>query len=407
MPPVNVTPYDYIFAGAGLAGLTLATEMAERPAFRNRRMLLIDRDDKTRNDRTWCFWASESEPLPPVVFQRWEKCHFYSPGFASLLDFSPYRYHMIRGSDFYQWAKSRLASHAGIDLVRADVLQIDAQNGTVDTSAGRFQGDMVFNSALVKKELVPSQNALFPSPFSVSGSAKALNAIYLLQHFKGWVVRAKQAAFDPEHPTFMDFRVSQQGETRFVYVLPFSVTEALVEFTVFSPALLPPDAYDEALAVYLRQYLQLHDFTVVEEEFGVIPMTDWSFGPRREGRVFHIGTAGGFVKASSGYAFLRTQRRLRAFLDHWEQTGRPDESLLRSQKRFRILDSIFLRVLADRGELGHDVFRRLFQRLPAPTVLRFLDEDATFADILRVVSAPPVLPFLVAAFRQIPRYYQV
>ena len=407
MPDANVTSYDYIFAGAGLAGLTLATELAGRPAFRNRRILLIDRDDKTRNDRTWCFWAKESEPLPPVVFRRWGHCHFYSLSFESVLEFNPYFYHMIRGKDFYQWAKSRLAEHPGVRWINADILDVEKDSGRVRTTAGDFQGEWVFNSALVKKSLVPEGTPLFPSPFSRNGAAQQQKNIHLLQHFKGWIVRTGRPVFDPECPTFMDFRIAQQGETRFVYVLPFSNTEALVEFTVFSPALLGPEDYDEALRSYLLDQMQVSDYSIEEEEFGVIPMTDWSFGPLREGRVFHIGTAGGFVKASSGYAFLRTQRRLRKFADRWEKKGQPDIGALRSRKRFRILDSIFLRVLADRGDLGNDIFRRLFQRLPAPTVLGFLDEDVTFADILHVVSAPPSLPFLKAACLQAPRFYQV
>ncbi len=409
MLSLNVTRFNYILTGAGLAGLSLAVELSKRPFFQGKHILLLDREEKTRNDRTWCFWATEQEPLPPVVFRRWEQCHFRSHSFEAELDFLPYRYHMIRGMDFYAWAKNVLRDCPNITWQTADIQSIDHTNGMVKTSAGDFQSELIFNSAFIRNPVMPVDSRLFKMPFSRQGETPDSTAkrIFLLQHFKGWVVETEEDAFDPERPVFMDFRIEQHGETRFVYVLPFSARKALVEFTVFSPSLLPSETYDLELQGYLNKYLNIKNFSIEEEEFGIIPMTDLPFPVTMEGRTIHIGTAGGFVKASSGYAFLRTQRRIRAFVDAWEKTGEPDPGVMQSRLRFRILDSIFLRVLADRGELGEEVFLRLFKKLPAATVLRFLDEDATFTDILKVIGAPPTLPFLRAALRQFPRFLQL
>ena len=129
-------------------------------------------------------------------------------------------------------------------------------------------------------------------------------------------------------------------------------------------------------------------------------MSDFPLSPVGEGRVVHIGTAGGFVKASSGYAFKRTQRKIRNFADAWERKGHPDPAELRSPWIFRAFDSIFLRVLANQNELGQAIFTDLFQKLPPTLVLRFLDEDSTGMENLRLVSAPPALPFLRAMLKQ-------
>ncbi|MCC7505056.1 MAG: hypothetical protein IT259_07140 [Saprospiraceae bacterium] len=406
MTVTNVTSYDYIFTGAGLAGLSLATDMVERPFFQGKKILLLDRDDKVKNDRTWCFWAREEEPLPPVIYRRWEHCHFFGQQFHRVLDFNPYRYHMIRGKDFYQWARETLARHASVHWLKTEVQEIDAVKGLVRTAEGTFQADWIFNSAFVHTPVLPEKFALFSAPFTQKETTAAYG-LKLLQHFKGWTIRTEKPVFDPQTPVFMDFRPEQHGETRFVYVLPFSSTEALVEFTLFSANLLTKEAYESELHRYLELHYPGAGYQIEEEEFGIIPMTDTPFPVRSAGKLIHIGTAGGFVKASSGYAFLRTQRKLRALLDHWERNGAPEPALMQSPKRFRVLDSIFLRVLADRGELGHEIFTRLFSRLPAPLVLRFLDEDATFADILRVVSAPPTGAFLTAAVRQMPNFHRV
>ena len=401
--------YDIIIAGAGLSGLTLALELLRRPAFQAYSVLLIDRDDKQHNDRTWCFWAEEHEPLPPVIFKSWRHCDFFGANWQQRMDISPFRYHQVRGIDFYRWARQELARYPKVRRLTATIHNIDGQSGRVETDAGVFSATWVFNSAFTRAPVLPPASASYPHPpFSPESNAPAVpGSIFLLQHFKGWLIETPQPAFDPEAMTFMDFRIEQAGETRFVYVLPFSETQALVEFTVFSPALLPAPAYDAALREYLQGYLNVSDFSLLEEEFGVIPMTDYPFPSRQEGKLFHIGTAGGFVKASSGYAFKRTQRKVRALVDAWEKNGSPDPAYLRSPWLFRVFDSIFLRVLANQNGLGRRIFSDLFRQLPPALVLRFLDEDSTFAENLRLVSAPPTRPFLKALWQQLPKWRQI
>jgi lycopene beta-cyclase len=394
---------DILLAGAGLSGLTLAVELARRPFFRSQKIILLDRDDKQRNDRTWCFWAKDSEPLPPVLHRTWGSCLFFGEKFEARLDIAPYHYHMVRGLDFYNWAKAEIAQAPHIQRVTASIHSIDAASGVVQTDAGTFCAGHIFNSALTQASLLPSQSPLYPDPPLTAIGGGHSGGVHLLQHFKGWVIETPTPRFDLSAVTFMDYRLEQHGATRFVYVLPLSPTRALVEFTVFSEALCAAEAYDAELARYMHEVLKIKDFRVEESEFGVIPMTDLALSPVGEGRVTHIGTAGGFVKASSGYAFLRTQRRLRAFAERWEKTGAPDPKFLRSSAGFRALDGIMLQVLHDGGVTGKDFFTRLFERLPAPLVFRFLDEETTWFETLRVLAAPPTWPFTRVALQRILR----
>ncbi|MFN0175548.1 MAG: lycopene cyclase family protein [Saprospiraceae bacterium] len=412
-----ITTPHLLLAGSGLSGLTLALECAKRPFFQDKKIVLIDRDDKSRNDRTWCFWAKEGEQLPPVGHKIWEHCLFFGEHFEMALDIAPYQYHMVRGLDFYNWAKTELAKYSNVQRITANILDIDPQNGIVKTDAGDFLGDWVFNSARYKidgaqytvdggsSSFLPAETSMSKPWSRVLGRAQAgidHRSSFLLQHFKGWLIETPAPAFDPAAVTFMDYRLEQHGETRFVYVLPFSETRALIEFTVFSPTICPAGEYDAELRRYITEVLKIKDYAVEEEEFGVIPMTDSPLSPKGEGRVINIGTAGGFVKASSGYAFLRTQRKLRSFVDEWEKTGSPDPMVLQSHWSFRALDSIMLRVLREGSVSGKDFFSQLFKKLPAPLVFRFLDEDASFMEVLRVLSAPPTWPFFKTALRQFP-----
>ena len=446
--------YDIIIAGSGLAGLTLALELVKRPFFRDQQILLLDRDVKQKNDRTWCFWATDEEELPPVVFKTWDRCRFYGPDIRIPLDIAPFRYRMVRGLDFYNWAKTTLETYPNVQQLKTNILGIhttpansypptvngrrSTANGqqstvnsqqssaTVQTDLGDFTADWVFNSAMTKFPVVPPSSALYPNPPFTSPQSTTHNQqpttnnqqpitsnqqptgyTRLLQHFKGWLIETATPAFNPEVMTFMDYRLEQKGETRFVYVLPFSENQALVEFTVFSPTLCTAEEYQSALQQYVEEFLEIKDFRIVEEEFGVIPMTDDPFTPTAEGRVIHIGTAGGFVKASSGYAFKRTQRKLRSFAEAWEQTGAPEPALLKSDWQYRFFDSVMLRVLRENAVSGKDFFTQLFRELPAPLVLRFLDEDSTFAENIRLLSVPPTWPFLKTAWKQIPIFGKI
>lgn len=397
---------DLLFAGAGLSGLTLALELLRYPAFQSKKIVLIDRDNKTGNDRTWCFWTKDVASLPPVLHKTWEYCHFYGPGFESRLSLTPYTYCMVRGIDFYRWARATLLQYPGIEFVQATIVDINPESGLVTTDIGDFQAEWILNSAFIKQPLLPPASALFPNPaFTVKGTAnnakQRKRATFLLQHFKGWVIETIEPVFDPETATLMDYRIDQKKETRFVYVLPFSPQRALVEFTVFSPALCPKEEYDLELLKYIQTYLQTTDFRVLETEFGVIPMADFATGPLQEGRVVHIGTGAGFVKASSGYAFTRTRRKLARLAREWAEQGRPDTACLHSKPRYRFFDSVLLRVLDDGRLLGATIFTRLFARLRAPAVFRFLDEDSAIWEDLRLMRSVPQIPFLKAAWQHI------
>jgi len=313
-----------------------------------------------------------------------------------------YRYHMVRGLDFYRWAGDCLQGAAHITRMRATITSLEAHTGRVSTDAGDFMGSWVFNSAILPTRLQP-ETPLFRSSHA-SGSGDPGRHLRLVQHFRGWEVETDQPVFRDSEATLMDFRVPQAGDTRFVYVLPFSANRALVEYTAFSTDLYPSEVYDQELSDYLRRELGTVPYRISATEFGVIPMTDYPLRPRGRGRLIHIGTAGGFVKGSSGYAFKRTQRKIRQLLDGWEEEGVPKPDRMESPRRFRVYDSVLLRVLGDGLYPGKEVFSDLFRDQPASLIFRFLDEDTSWGEDIRVMGTPPSLPFLRAVGRQLPKW---
>jgi lycopene beta-cyclase len=221
---------------------------------------------------------------------------------------------------------------------------------------------------------------------------------YLKQHFTGWEIETQRDAFDPSTPTLFDFRTPQNGSMRFVYTLPLSEQRALIEYTLFSAGLLKREEYERGLREHIESRLGIAEYRIIGEENGVIPMTDRPF-PRRAGRrVMTIGTRGGRVKPSTGYAFLRVQRDsaaiVQSLLTHGHPFGVPRDSAW-----YRLHDAIMLEVMARDGGRMARIFTDLFKNNPIERVFRFLDESGSIRNDLRLLASLPPGPFLRALFR--------
>ena len=363
--------YDYIIAGGGGSGLSLVYHLLQT-RLGQKNILIIDRDEKQANDRTWCFWEAGPGPFEAVVHHRWQHTYFHGENYSDLLDLRPYQYKMIRSSDYYQHIKQAIAAHPNVEWLSAEVQAMHESDAgaQVMTSAGTFTADWVFSSLRDPRE------------------REHLNGYtYLLQHFKGWVIQTPEDFFDPRHATLMDFRIAQHRECRFFYVLPTDARTALVEFTLFSPKLLPEPGYEAALRDYLRRFLSLDDYTIAHEEFGVIPMTDKPYPARQSEHIINIGTAGGQTKPSTGYTFRRIHRDSEQLVGSLLRTGRPARVFSGWEQRFRLYDSTLFRVMERQGYPVKEIFTDLFRRNPADRVLRFLDEQTSFGEELQIANS--------------------
>lgn len=369
--------YDYIIAGVGGAGLWLAVLMAQDNWFQDKKILLIDAQDKTQNDRTWCFWSEEEFPFVSKSYQQIAVS-------SKQYDLGSYRYHKVFSADFYQWAKDEIARASDRFTWKHEVIQdiLETEQGClVKTTENTYNSERVFSSINLPKRTYD----LGKHP-------------YLDQHFVGWFVKTKKEVFNPEIAHFMDFNIPQKGNTRFIYVLPDSETEALVEYTLFSDTLLEREAYEKGIRDYLTGLgLSDDDYEITETEEGVIPMTTYPFNQWSTNYVTRIGIAGGWAKPSTGYAFKNS---MRFSLDLVEQLKRGEKRLSPNKKpMFSWMDEQLLDVLVRRNDLGKSLFERLFERNSPTTILRFLDEQTTTFENLQIMSQMPIGRFMLSVLR--------
>ncbi len=370
--------YDLIIAGGGAAGLSLAYYLS-RSALKNLRILIIDKDRKDKNDRTWGFWSQHETAFDDIVHLRYDQLDFYSANFHRSFDLKKYRYNVIRGIDFYNFVKERLAGFPEITFINASIngFEDEVDGAKVVTDKGTFSAGWVFSSIYREEDILSALKS----------------KLYLRQHFKGWFIRTDKPRFKTGSFTMFDFRTPQEGLMRFFYVLPSSPTEALVEYTLFSENLLDRPLYDQAIKNYIREVLDISDYEIVEEEFGVIPMTNYRF-PTTQGRhIINIGSAGGSSKPSSGYTFMRIQKHVQRIVAALEQNESPAISA-NSPSRYRFYDSVLLNILKKRGHLSERLFTIMFKNNSIRQIFRFLDEEGGLINDLKVITSLPPGPFL-------------
>lgn len=376
--------YDYIIVGAGAAGLSLVYHLLNDSFFENASILLLDKEKKTNlNDRTWCFWEKEHNTFEHIIKHSWQNLIFRSIDFQKDMSISPYRYKMIQSDDFYKscWDLVHQSSNVEVEYLPVEKLEYN----TVFCTGKTFNGKVIFNSALFSFERSASQ-------------------YHLLQHFKGWYIQFENEILNPQQATLMDFDIDQQGDCRFVYLLPTSRTETLVEYTIFSPTLLPEDNYDNALALYLETKFPLQRYKIVSREYGIIPMTNNAINRKKESDIFHIGIAGNATKASSGYTFLFIQRQCKTIVRKLK-TNTLQQYMLAPKARFSYYDGVLLQILSHGKLSGRDIFKKMFKDLPPIFVLKFLNEETTLLEEIRIMWQTQKSIFIKAAFKEI--WYQL
>ncbi|TRX35987.1 lycopene cyclase family protein [Flavobacterium restrictum] len=378
--------FDYIFAGAGLAALMTVYKMILSGNFSDKTILILDENPKKTNDRTWCFWSEKDSIWDAVVSKKWDSAWFANANFDRSLALQPYRYNRIRGIDFYNQLLHLIAKQENILFSTQKVTAIEETEHRifVKSTANSYTCDRLFNS--IYNPITAENQSKYP---------------VLQQHFVGWFIKSEEAVFNPEQATFMDFSVAQKGNTRFMYVLPTSKTEALVEYTLFSHHHLEMIEYETEIQKYLEK-LGITSYEITEKECGSIPMTCFPFWKKNTQKVLHIGTAGGWTKASTGYTFKNADKKSSALVSFLQTET--DFRTFHKKTKFWFYDLIFLDVLDKNNELGSGVFSALFQKGNPALIFKFLDEETTVLEDLRVILKCPKKPFIRAFLRILFRF---
>ncbi len=374
--------YDFIIAGTGAAGLSLAMQL-KRSSVKFEKILLIDKDLKNKNDRTWCFWTKENHTwFEEIIFKKWNQFEFKSTTYQKKILLKPYTYVMIRGLDFYNYCLNEIKNDSRFDIITDTIKEIGTEQskGFLKTENCLYQSNYIFNSA-------------FRNP---NTKAKHVNFV---QHFKGFLIETKEELFDERCPVFMDFRTEQHNDCRFFYILPFSKNKALIEYTGFSPTALKEEAYDQKLKEYITNKLKIQDYSLLETESGTIPMMESEFTNPYGDKVINIGIAGGSSKPSTGYTFYFIQKHVSKIIHQLEQNKKLN-SYSRNSK-FKLFDRVLLDVMNRNKIPADELFTSLFEKNKIENLLTFLNEETTLVEDLGIMNSVSKSAFITSTINKL------
>jgi lycopene beta-cyclase len=401
---------DIAIIGGGLSGLSLAVRLCA-PAFAGLRITLFMSRRSAVQSKTWCYWSraahpsghpaahSAVHPFQSCVDASWSHGTVAWPTAAGRqvvrLDFSATPYERIREDSLIAVALEKIGRSPQFTVVDdADITRLETDaRGVTHLYAGRrqFSARLVFDS----RPPVPSGRA-WRQVFA--GGEYVFPA-----ESRARIDKSGASTF-----VMMDFQhVSQSngesGGGDFLYVLPASDNTALIQATAF----VPPGARAPsplALQAQVTRFLHdtgVHPVTCLRDEHGVIPMDDGIAPTRRLSAVTAIGARGGFIRASTGYSFSRTQRACDALTEaiaEWANTGCHDIPLRPWQSPLAPwLDRVFLDALAARRIVLADTIGRLAAGVGGDRLVRFLDGDPQMRDLLAVMGNMPKMPLLWSA----------
>jgi len=367
---------DLLIAGGGLAGCLAALALAERRP--DLSVLLVEAGDRFGGNHIWSFFDSDIAPEDRWIVDlarptRWADHEVRFPHRHRRLAIG---YNSIRSEDVDAAVRARLP---------ADRLRFGARIRALRPGAVELEGGETLRAGAV---------------IDARGATGTAGVDYAWQKFAGSLRRFAKP-HGVARPLIMDACVDQSFGYRFVYLLPFSETELLVEDTYYADgAALDVPRLRRLIGDYCS-CRNLGASEQIREETGVLPIVlngdIGAFWPGTEPPLPRLGLAGGFFHPTTGYslpdavanaALLVRQREVSEAALHGLLCRRAGE-LWRARGFYRSLNRMLFRAAAP--ERRYRVLEH-FYRLPEPVIGRFFAGRSTALDKLRILSGRPPVP---------------
>ncbi len=379
--------FDLVFLGMGAANSLLFLELSRTQQLDLKKIAIIEPDSKNSNDRTFCFWATETEiqefHLTELISKSWD---FATAGSQKHENISPLKYHHISAISLYNKVKEEIKKYPVTyfhEFVEDENIKIDEKQVHVTLADFKLETDFFFDSR--------------PPKFKKCTN----NQTSLVQSFFGWNIKTEQSTFDSNEFVMMDFDLDQMGSTQFLYVLPFTENQALVELTAFQKN--PLEKKDTEHLLHSEILKRFGEFQIIATESGNIPMctAQIELPTEKFNPYFATGAKAGNIKPSTGYSFLTSCKQAQKISNDISSETSEKNKHTPYKTRFQFYDRLLLNILNQNPSAGKPIFERLFQRNSVKEVIYFLKEETQGWNEIKLLCSLPILPFLWAAIKDV------
>lgn len=366
--------WDIILAGGGLANGLIALRLRQlQPALR---VLLLEADSKPGGNHTWSFHEGDITPeqhrwVAPLVAHRWQG---YDVRFPDLNRTLAGDYLSITSERFAEVLTATCGDnlHTRVAVTALTPTSVTLADGTTLQARAVIDG----RGYMADRHLT-------------TGSQSFLGQQWRLSEPHGLT-----------RPILMDATVNQQGGYRFVYTLPLSATELLIEDTHYvDAARLDAGVARQNIADYARE--QGWGLAHLErEEQGDLPiMLAGDFPAFWQGRDKQpsSGLRAGLFHATTGYSLPHAVALAEAIAASADSSAAALFSVIhryalrqwREQRFFRSLNRMLF--LAGDADKRWQVMQR-FYSLNEGLIARFYAGNITLADKARILAGKPPVP---------------
>lgn len=393
MPYLSANPQseykaDLVMVGVGLSSCSLVLALIE--AGYPGEIVMLEQADVVNTNKTWCYWSDQYMPryLSPLVSKRWR--HWRVAETKHSVSNNEYGYHCIKAADFFDYCFKRFANHGKVTMFfnkAVDDFAVGTSTVTVRSDDFSITATHGFDSR--------------PPPLTNVGRGS------LLQCFTGAWVESTEPIFCPQTAHLMADIKTVGDAIQFIYILPLSRREALIEVTQFSPKAESLQHLKQMTLEVLDTFGLGHE-AVTGWEGGILPMTNHiaptivdEQGNNTSNQWRNIGIRGNCIRAATGYAFSKIQQdslRIARQITGHKMAAYKEKKILLNAGLYTWLDSIFLMALTQRPELAPEVFKRMARGTTGEQFARFMTERASALDLLKVISSMPKRAFVRAAW---------
>ena len=359
--------YDYILAGGGCAGLSLVYHLLES-SLKESQILIIDPNQGEIPNKTWCYWSKEALPIHPQS-ARFSWNSFYLKDKAQQLTkpLNELSYHHLNSHDFYAHVLEKIRQFPNVHFLKEEVVALTPTGTEIQVTthtADSYNASFVFDSRVESNDSDQS---------------------ILKQVFIGIRIKVSEPLFDPKKWGLMDFETRSSNGFDFIYTLPFSAHEALIEYTAYTTEERSEEELLKELQEFLNQKYGSIAYDIQFQESGKIPMSTRNFFSSVSPRHIPIGTAAGWTKPSTGYTFAPIQENCAAIVANLERNELTSLHFPR-KSRFVFYDNILLTIAHRWPKRLPGLFLNLFSSSRPELVFRFLSEKTTFSEEIRLLS---------------------
>jgi lycopene beta-cyclase len=352
--------YDIIICGAGLSGLVTAYTLTQKNI--NLSILLIDPLLQKAPTHTISFWTDKELPFPNVLEKTWKTVTTHTNNQEKTTPLQHYIFALIRAAKLYIFIQKELRSKQNILWEQEEVCQLK-----------EFEDHVQVCTTKTKHE---TRYAFDSRPIT--------HTTNLYMQGQGWEITTTKSIFEPEIAVFMDTRNTDPDVLAFYYALPFSATQALIDYVTIHKSTENKENEANKLREYIENNLHCTNYTITRNEGSNIrlPLTTRQRHPTQ--RCADIGIRGGMLKATTGYAFTRVLQDAEN-IAKLVTNEEPLTKLSRSPTLCYLLDKFSLQAIKRKPGQVKSKLEHLLQEEDINTIFRFLDEKTTISETLKIM----------------------